>query len=360
MKVSRRTIVLAGGSAVALSGLSWKAAAADAGADLIIFGGAIVTVNSAQPSVEAVAVKDGKIVAAGLASDVRAKWARPNTRLVDLAGKALLPGFIDGHGHFMNAPRVVNWVNVSPVPAGPVKTIPDILKAFQDFVAERKLPTGEWVLGYGYDGSGLAEGREMTRLDLDSALPDHPAMAIHVSNHGAVLNSLAMKKFNVTADTPTPPAGVILREAGSSQPAGLLMETAFMPIFAQVPQPGEAEMLDLLKPAQIIYASKGVTTAQEGATHADEIAFLRKAGEQNRLFIDVVSLPFIAEGPEDFSGLSERRHGRQDDGDRRPLAAIWRIQESRKARRGEVRARWLGPGQDRLFDQAPAHRRTHG
>lgn len=126
-------------------------------------------------------------------------------------------------------------------------------------------------------------------------------MAIHVSNHGAVLNTLAMQKFNISADTPTPDAGVILREPGSNQPAGLLMETAFMPIFAQVPQPGEAELLDLLKPAQMIYASKGVTTAQEGATHADELTFLRKAASENRLFIDVVSLPFIVEVPKIFA-----------------------------------------------------------
>ena len=84
-----------------------------------------------------------------------------------------------------------------------------------------------------------------------------------------------MKVFDIGPDTPTPESGVILREPGSSQPAGLLMEMAFLPIFAKVPQPGEAEMLELLRPAQMIYASKGVPTAQEGATHADELAFLR-------------------------------------------------------------------------------------
>ena len=155
-------------------------------------------------------------------------------------------------------------------------------------------------MGYGYDATGLAEKREMTRLDLDAHFPDNPVMAIHVSNHGAVLNSLALKTFNITADTPTPDGGLIAREPGSNQPAGLLMETAFMPIFAQVPQPSEDEMLDLLKPAQQLYASKGVTTAQEGATHAEELAFLRKAGAAGRLYIDIVSLPFVAEVPKIF------------------------------------------------------------
>jgi predicted amidohydrolase YtcJ len=78
------------------------------------------------------------------------------------------------------------------------------------------------------------------------------------------------------------------------------MEMAFMPIFAQVPQPSEDEILDLLKPAQQIYASKGVTAAQEGATHAEELEFLRKAGATGRLYIDIVSLPFVAEVPKIF------------------------------------------------------------
>ena len=299
MKVSRRSIVIGGGATAAVGALPWQVCVADAApdnaADVMFFGGPIVTVADDQPTAEAIAVKDGKIVAIGAADFVKARWLGPRTRVVDLAGNTLLPGFIDGHGHFMNAPRIVNWANVSSVPAGPVKNIPDIQKALKDFAEARKTPKGEWVMAYGYDGAGLPEGRELNRRDIDAVLPDNPVMVIHSSNHGAVLNTLAMKKFDISAETKTPEAGVILREEGSNQPAGLLMETAFMPIFAQVPQPGEAELLELLQPAQIIYASKGVTTAQEGATHADELAFLRKAAEQKRLFIDVVSLPFIAE-----------------------------------------------------------------
>lgn len=301
MTISRRSVVVGGGSAAALNGLPWKASAADQVAELIIFGGPILTMDDAQPSAGAVAVKDGRIVALGTESELKSKWAGAGTRLIDLAGRTLLPGFIDGHGHFMNAPRVVNWANVSPAPAGPVSTIPDILKALQENVAQRKIPKGEWVVGYGYDATALAEGRELTRRDLDSVLSDHPVMCIHVSNHGGVLNSMALKAFDITAATVTPPAGVILREPGTNEPAGLLMETAFMPVFAKMPQPSEAELLDLLKPAQELYASKGMTTVQEGATHVDELAFLRKAAAQGRFYVDVVSLPFVAEVPKIFA-----------------------------------------------------------
>ncbi len=301
MSVSRRAVVIGGGAAATLSGLAWRGASADTAADIVFYGGPIVTVNDAQPSAEAVAVKDGTIVAVGAENEIRATLIDPNTRVIDLAGKTLLPGFIDGHGHFMNAPRIATWANVSLEPVGPVKAIPDILKVLVDHVAAKNIAKGEWVMAYGYDASGLAEKRELTRRDIDSVLPDRPVMAIHVSNHGAVLNSMAMKIFDITADTPTPEAGVILREPGSNRPAGLIMETAFMPVFAKVPQPDEAELLDLLRPAQEIYARAGVTTAQEGATHADELTFLRKAAEENRLYIDVVSLPFIAEVPKIFT-----------------------------------------------------------
>jgi predicted amidohydrolase YtcJ len=300
MTITRRDVLVSGASA-AMGGLAGTAAARPAqDADLIIYGGAIVTMNEAQPSVEAIAVKDGRIVAAGAQNDVLVKWKGPSTRLIELGGHTLLPGFIDAHGHFMNAPRVVTWANCSPAPVGPVHAIPDIVAALKANVEARKIAKGEWVMGYGYDATNLAEKRDLTRLDLDPHFPDNPVMVIHVSNHGAVLNSSGLKTFNVTADTPTPAGGLIAREPGSNEPAGLLMETAFMPIFAQVPQPSEDEMLDLLKPAQQIYASKGCTTAQEGATHAEEIDFLRKAGATGRLYMDIVSLPFVAEVPKIF------------------------------------------------------------
>lgn len=312
--MATRRDVVAGGASALVGALAWSrpfSARAAEGADIVIFGGPIVTMNDAAPTAEAVAVKDGVIVAVGPQSDVRNSWVGPQTRLIDLDGHALLPGFIDAHGHFMNAPRVVVWANLSLAPVGPVSAIPDIVKALQDNQAQRSIPKGEWVIGYGYDSSGLEEGRELTRMDLDAHFPDNPVMAIHVSNHGAVLNSSALDLFEITAETPTPEGGLIARLPGSNEPAGLLMETAFLPIFAQVPQPSEAELLDLLQPAQQIYASKGVTTAQEGATHAEELTFLRKAANEKRLYIDVVSLPFAAEVPKIFrSYLSTDNDGK--------------------------------------------------
>ncbi len=122
-------------------------------------------------------------------------------------------------------------------------------------------------------------------------------MVIHVSGHGAVLNSAAFRKFNISAKTPTPPGGVILRKPGSQEPAGLLMETAYLPVFSQMPKPGEAELLGRLNAAQQIYASNGYTTIQEGATHAHDVEFLKKGASQKLLYLDVVSLPLFIDLP---------------------------------------------------------------
>jgi len=266
-------------------------------ADWIYIGGDIVTVNDAQPSAETVAVKDGKILAVGSRAEIEKAHKGATTQIVDLAGNTLLPGFIDSHGHFMNALQVVNWANVSPPPVGPGSDVVSVLKAMKAHAEKQGPKPGEWILGYGYDGAEMKDGRELSVDDLDTAFPDNPVLIIHVSNHGAVLNSAAFKKVGISADTPTPEGGVIVRKKGSNEPAGLIMEAAFLPIFTAMPQPTEQELLETFPAAQEIYTSKGTTTISEGATAAKDLALLRKAADQGRLVADVVSLPFGVDAP---------------------------------------------------------------
>ncbi|MGI9161449.1 MAG: amidohydrolase [Mycobacterium sp.] len=277
-------------------------------ADVIYRGGTIITMVDERPRVEAIAVAGGRIIAAGSEQEVMSSKGDA-TVVVDLAGTTLLPSFIDSHGHFMNAPQVVKWANVQGVPAGPITKVADFVPVLQAHVEKFALKPGDWIIGYGYDRSNLAEARELTVDDLDPFFPDNPVMLIHSSNHGAVLNSAAFKKVGYDENTPTPPGGVIVRKPGTNVPAGFIMETAFLPIFANMPQPGEREMLNTLDEAQQIYARAGVTTCQEGATHAKDLRFLRKGAAEGLLYLDVVSLPFILEVPAlvreyspDFSG----------------------------------------------------------
>jgi predicted amidohydrolase YtcJ len=265
-------------------------------ADTIFRGGTIITMDDRRREVKAVAIAGGRILAAGDETEVM--QARTGaTTIVDLQGNTLMPSFIDAHGHFMNAPQIVKWANVSGPPVGPITKIADFVPVLQAHVKTHGIKKGQWIIGYGYDRSNLAEGRELLASELDPAFPDNPVMLIHSSNHGAVLNSAALKAVGYDEHTKTPPGGIINRIEGSNTPAGFIMETAFLPIFGNMPQPSERELLDTLDAAQQIYASVGVTTCAEGATHAKDLTFLRKGAAEGLLYLDVVSLPMALEIP---------------------------------------------------------------
>ncbi len=264
------------------------------GADLIVHGGSILTMQGDKPVyVEAVVVSDGKIEFAG--STVEAMRRRHDGTVVrDLGGKAMLPGFVDAHGHFINAPTLSKQVNVSPSPVGVGDSVAAIVSALYDWQDKAKVPDGGWIQAWGYDDS-MVQGGKLTKHDLDAAFPNHRVMVLHVSLHGAVLNSQALDWAGITADTPTPEGGIIARGPDGMDPEGLLMETAFLPVFSKLPQPEEAEMLELLAPGQMMYAENGFTLANEGYTHTKDIRLLQMAASQGRLFIDIVALPGFSE-----------------------------------------------------------------
>lgn len=299
--LSRRALLQAAGAGALFSAGGFGAprlAFAQEGAttETIFTGGSIVTLDPAMPEVEAIAVGGGRILGRGSLAEMQA-LATGDTVTVDLKGAVLLPSFIDAHGHFMNAPQMVKWVNVQGVPAGPITSIADILTAIKAHVEKWNVQPGEFIIGYGYDVTNLSDGRQLSRDDLDPVFPDNPILLMHVSNHGCVLNSKGFAYFGIDETTPTPEGGMILRQEGTNRPDGLLMEQAFAPVWAKMPQPSQDELLENLKAAQLFYTSAGVTTAQEGGTHAADLKFLMTAAEQGRFQIDVVSLPFVMEVP---------------------------------------------------------------
>ena len=270
-------------------------------AERIFRGGSIVTVNSAQPTVEAVAIADGTIVAVGSEADVM-KHKGEATAVIDLGGKTLVPGFVDGHSHFFSLIDVQTQALCASPPAGTCRSVADVIAALKRVQAQRKLGPGRFVMGFGYDPELLAERRPPTKQELDAAFPDNPVILVHVSGHGAMLNSKALSMYGVTAATPTPQGGVIGREAGSNEPNGLLFETAFLPIFSKVPGPDGDEAIALLKTGQELYLREGITTAQEGATMKHQLELLRALADRGDLKLDVVMLPFIAEIDTIFDG----------------------------------------------------------
>ena len=180
---------------------------AQGSAQIIFHGGSILTMAGEEPAyVDALAVRDGRIIFAG-GKDGALALKDDATRVVDLAGKSLLPAFIDAHGHYINSLLVANQAKLYAPPSGPGKDVPSIIAELKKFAAERNIPKGEMIMGYGYDDSVMPDGRLLNRDDLDAAFPDNPDRIDHVSMHGAVMNSLALKKYGISAETETPPGG---------------------------------------------------------------------------------------------------------------------------------------------------------
>jgi len=258
--------------------------------DQTFINGSILTMDGPTPSyAEAVTICGGKIVFVGAAADARDRF--PQAELRDLEGAALLPGFIDAHSHLSFAFELAGQVNVAAPPAGRCTDIPSILAALNDFRASRNVPEDAWIIGYGYDQETLAEDRHITKADLDAQFPNHRVMLVHVSSHGAVLNSAALAWAGVDSSTPTPDGGIISRMPGTQEPAGLLMETAYIHLVAsRMPRPAQAERLQLLDAAQQMYASNGYTHAQDGFATAADLDFYQAAVEAGLFYLDVAAL----------------------------------------------------------------------
>ncbi len=266
----------------------------------------VVTMNPAQPDAEAVAVRDGKIIAVGSKKDVQ-KAAGGNVDMIDLGGRALLPGFIDPHSHLFQTAAKLSVANLSPPPVGPVESIEKLKQVLREYKEEHKLKPGAWLFGMGYDDTAMKEGRHPTRNDLDEVSRENPIFLMHISSHFAAVNSLALEKVSITKYTVDPDGGVIRREAGSDEPNGVLEETAMMAAFAGIPAPPAAKTAKAVLNALSHYASKGITTAQEDAATGGMLSLFKRLAGKEPLPIDLVSYVLYAEADEGLSDFGDAK-----------------------------------------------------
>ncbi|MCA9504400.1 MAG: amidohydrolase [Myxococcales bacterium] len=259
-------------------------------ADLVLIGDHILTVDPATEGASAVAVRGDTIVAVGSRRDVSGLIGEA-TRVVELGDRALVPGFIDAHGHLSLAMVYVDLLNASSPPVGPMESVEDIVQALRERIETLAIPPGEMVAGYGYDDSLLAEGRHPDRDDLDRASTEHPIVLVHVSGHLATANSAALERFGYREGMPDPPGGHVRRRPGTTIPNGVLEENAaqaaFHREFAKAMTP---EAFPRLVQAAIDYNTRyGITTIQEGAAAPELIQGLRGLAAARPLPVDVAA-----------------------------------------------------------------------
>lgn len=252
--------------------------------------GRILTMDGAEASyAETVVIREGLIAYVGDRAGAAERF--PDAVIRDLGGRALLPGFVDAHSHLVAGFDLVSQVNVAAPPVGTVGSIADVLDALETFRVERQVEPGGWIVGWGYDQDELAERRHITAADIDSRFADYKVVLMLASKHGAVLNAAALAAVGVDASTPTPAGGVIARVGDTNEPAGLLMETAFLHYVGEnMPRPDVEERLGMLDAVQQLYASQGYTHAQDGFTISEDLDFFVRAAAEGRLYLDVAAL----------------------------------------------------------------------
>ncbi len=227
----------------------------------VFINGNVLTMDAENRIVEAISVRDTLIESVGSTQEVMA-LVDDDTVIVDLRGQTLLPGFVDAHSHFPGSGIKAIAADLNSPPIGDKTSMAEVLEALRAEAARRD--PGEWVSGFGYDDTLLEENRHPTRAELDQVSSEHPVVAMHVSGHMLVANSMALQLAGISAATPDPEGGVIGRRAGSSEPNGLLEETARMGVILLMQDMGLLDTWRLFKTAAVDYLRQGVTTAQSG------------------------------------------------------------------------------------------------
>jgi hypothetical protein len=271
-------------------------ATADEIADTIYMGGQILTIDDAQPTAEAVAVRDGRILAVGDVETVL-EHRGDSSEMFDLAGRTMIPGFVDSHGHVVMGGLQALSANLLAPPDGDTTDIASLQATLSDWAKENRqtVEPVNMIIGFGYDNAQLAELRHPTRQDLDEVSTEIPIMIVHQSGHLGVANSAALELVGIDASSEAPPGGVIRRDE-SGEPNGVLEEYAFFA--ALVPMLGSLgpEGLEAFIRAGVrLWASYGYTTAQDGRSSAGIVEALKAVGAAGDIPVDVIAYPDVLE-----------------------------------------------------------------
>ena len=232
-------------------------------ADTIFYGGPIVTVNAKNEEVQALAVQNGKIVAVGTKDAVTKEWQTDSTKVIDLKGQTLMPGFVEPHVHII-ATSVFKGLGLNlsnfTLPYDTKESLTQKMKA-----ALKDVPAGGWLFGFGVDPSRTTPFMaELNADDLDKVSKDVPIFIVNQSGHIGYVNHKALELAGVTDQTPNPAGGGIFVKDAKGKLTGKLVEPpSYLPFMAKMPAPTEAQLMGAIQGTLKKMASTGVTTASE-------------------------------------------------------------------------------------------------
>lgn len=226
-------------------------------ADLVLLNGKIFTARDPHHFVEAMAIKDGQIMAIGQNSRLQA-MVGANTRRINLRGKLVLPGFHDAHLHFWSGALLNHQLNLTGM-----RNKEEVLKKIKSTVD--KLQPGEWLIGRGWDHELWKDKQLPTHLELDYISTQNPIFLKRVDGHAAWVNKKVLQIIGYDRFTPDPPGGKILRFVENGEPSGILIETAYEPIEQILPIPPREARLKILREAMAYANSLGITSITDNS-----------------------------------------------------------------------------------------------
>jgi len=273
-------------------------------ADLLISNARIYTVDPGHPSASAIAVRGGRILAVG---DDLSSYTGPQTRRIDAKGATIIPGFIDSHGHMEALGDSLETLDLRE--AGSVAEIAGLVRK-----AAAGLHPGEWIRGRAWDQTRWPGSRFPTAEALSEAAPNNPVYLTRVDGHAAWVNRKALEIAGITAKTPDPPGGRIIRDA-SGAPTGVLVDHAVGLMASKIPPATEEQIYRRLERAAKECARLGLTTVHDAGVSAAELAAYRKLIAANKLPVRIYAMiggagrlwqEYLTRGPEIGDRLTVR------------------------------------------------------
>jgi predicted amidohydrolase YtcJ len=240
---------------------------AQAFADLVLLNGKIWTVNPSQPIVEAVACVGTKIAATGSSGEIR-KWIGASTKVVDLEGKFVVPGFNDSHVHLVDGGS-----HLASVRLHDARTQADFRNAIRDYAA--KIPKGRWITGGDWDEENWSPARLPTHELIDSVTEENPLYVNRHDGHQVLVNRMVLRMASITRDTPDPPGGAIVHD-DHGEPTGILKDAAKDLVSKLIPPVSEDQIADAVRAAMREARENGVTSVQDVATTPESLRVYQK------------------------------------------------------------------------------------
>jgi predicted amidohydrolase YtcJ len=263
---------------LALAAFTGSPAQAQLAADLVLLNGKIWTGNTKQPEAEAIASLGNRIIAVGTTAQLR-KLIGANTKVIDLKGKRVVPGFNDAHVHFFDG-----GAGLASVQLRDAKSPAEFRHRIGAFA--QKLPKGRWILNGNWDHENWQPAQLPTRQLIDAVTPDNPVFINRLDGHMGLANSLALKLAGVTRETPDPPGGTIVRDAQGA-PTGVLKDAAMNYVYKVIPDSGPAEIAEALKAALRYAAENGVTSVQDMSASPEVLAVYQTLLQRGELTVRV-------------------------------------------------------------------------